>query len=91
MQATQSRIASELVEQSIEFAALRRIDNRIALKLYVGVGRVAEGVGLAHDRANLLGALSLYSELLARSEILHEEYREFAVELWLLSDRNCAN
>ncbi len=51
---------------------------------------VAEGAGLAHDAGNLLGALSLYSELLAMPGVLHEEYREYAAELRLLSDRSWA-
>jgi signal transduction histidine kinase len=90
MQATQSRTASELVGRSIEFAALRRIDDEIELKLNIADGGVAEGAGLAHDAGNLLGALSLYSELLARPGVLHQEYREFAAELRLLSDRSWA-
>jgi Signal transduction histidine kinase len=53
-------------------------------------GGVAEGAGLAHDAGNLLGALTLYSELLAMPGVLHEEYRAFAGELRLLSDRSWA-
>ncbi len=90
MQATQSWTASELVGRSIEFAALRRVDEGMAHKLHVAAGGVAEGAGLAHDARNLLGALSLYSELLARPGVLHEEHREFAEELRLLSDRSWA-
>ncbi len=55
-----------------------------------GEGGVAEGAGLAHDAGNLLGALTLYSELLAMPGVLHEEYRAFAGELRLLSDRSWA-
>jgi signal transduction histidine kinase len=51
---------------------------------------VAEGVGLAHDAGNLLGALSLYSELLSAPGVLNEEYREYAAELRLLSERSHA-
>lgn len=51
---------------------------------------IAESAGLAHDAGNLLGALSLYSELLAMPGVLHEEHREFAHELRLLSDRSWA-
>jgi len=51
---------------------------------------VAEGAGLAHDAGNLLGALSLYSELLAVPGVLNEEYREYASELRLLSQRSSA-
>src|SRR6476620_7798426 len=46
--------------------------------------RVAEGAGLAHDAGNLLGALSLYSELLSAPGVLNEEYREYATELRML-------
>jgi signal transduction histidine kinase len=55
-----------------------------------GVARVAEGAGLAHDAGNLLGALSLYSDLLAMPGVLHEEHKEYAAELKLLSDRSWA-
>ena len=51
---------------------------------------VAEGAGLAHDAGNLLGALSLYSELLSAPGVLNEEYREYAVELRMLSERSHA-
>ena len=51
---------------------------------------VAEGAGLAHDAGNLLGALSLYSDLLAMPGVLHEEHREYATELRMLSDRSWA-
>jgi signal transduction histidine kinase len=51
---------------------------------------VAEGAGLAHDAGNLLGALSLYSDLLAMPGVLHEEHRAYASELRMLSDRSWA-
>src|SRR5271168_1938207 len=51
---------------------------------------VAEGAGLAHDAGNLLGALSLYSDLLAMPGVLYEEHREYATELRMLSDRSWA-
>jgi signal transduction histidine kinase len=51
---------------------------------------VAEGAGLAHDAGNLLGALSLYSDLLAMPGVLHEEHRGYASELRMLSDRSWA-
>lgn len=54
------------------------------------VAGVAEGAGLAHDAGNLLGALSLYSDLLAMPGVLHEEHREYATELRMLSDRSWA-
>jgi signal transduction histidine kinase len=56
----------------------------------VSVAGVAEGAGLAHDAGNLLGALSLYSDLLAMPGVLHEEHREYAAELRMLSDRSWA-
>jgi signal transduction histidine kinase len=52
--------------------------------------RVAEGAGLAHDAGNLLGALGLYSELLSAPGVLNEEYREYAAELRMLSERSHA-
>lgn len=52
------------------------------------VAGVAEGTVLAHDAGNLLGALSLYSDLLAMPGVLNEEHRENANELRLLSDRS---
>lgn len=88
MQATQSRTASKLVPgligQSIGGGALRFAEDVVA------DGGIAEGAGLAHDAGNLLGALSLYSELLAMPGVLHEEHRGFAAELRLLSDRSWA-
>ena len=51
---------------------------------------VAEGAGLAHDAGNLLGALSLYSDLLALPGVLHDDYRAYASELRMLSDRSWA-
>ena len=56
----------------------------------VSIAEVAEGAGLAHDAGNLLGALSLYSDLLAMPGVLHEEHREYASELRMLSDRSWA-
>ncbi len=55
-----------------------------------GGGGVAEGAGLAHDAGNLLGALSLYSDLLAMPGVLYEEHRGYANELRMLSDRSWA-
>jgi hypothetical protein len=79
MQAMQSRRASGLIDQGQDLRTLR-----------CGEGGIAEGAGLAHDAGNLLGALTLYSELLAMPGVLHEEYRAFAGELRLLSDRSWA-
>src|SRR5258705_13575371 len=61
-----------------------------AVDAAVPVAGVAEGAGLAHDAGNLLGALSLYSDLLAMPGVLHEEHREYAAELRMLSDRSWA-
>lgn len=79
MQATQSGRAAGLVNQIQDFKALQ-----------CGTGGIAESAGLAHDAGNLLGALTLYSELLAMPGVLHDEYRTFAAELRLLSDRSWA-
>ncbi|WP_353069501.1 HAMP domain-containing sensor histidine kinase [Tunturibacter empetritectus] len=56
----------------------------------VAIAGVAEGAGLAHDAGNLLGALSLYSDLLALPGVLHDEHKEYANELRMLSDRSWA-
>src|SRR6266851_4806275 len=61
-----------------------------AAEAVASVAGVAEGAGLAHDAGNLLGALSLYSDLLAMPGVLHEEHREYAAELRMLSDRSWA-
>ncbi|WP_165420016.1 sensor histidine kinase [Edaphobacter modestus] len=49
---------------------------------------VAEGVGLAHDAGNILGALSLYAELLSGPGVLSDEYRPYAEEIRLLAERS---
>jgi len=43
---------------------------------------------LAHDARNLLGALGLYSDLLARPGVLRPEHVHYATELRLLSQRS---
>ena len=89
-----------------KFAALRHVTREMSLKraatpsvrsataavgeVVAPVVGVAEGAGLAHDAGNLLGALSLYSDLLAMPGVLHEEHREYASELRMLSDRSWA-
>jgi signal transduction histidine kinase len=106
MQATQSSTASGSGIYSGKFAALRHVTremslNRVAMPLVrrpvaaaedaaASISGVAEGAGLAHDAGNLLGALSLYSDLLAMPGVLHEEHREYAAELRMLSDRSWA-
>lgn len=93
MQATQSRTASESIGQSIGFAVWDRGDRgngREDKRRCHAMGGVAEDAGLAHDAGNLLGALSLYSELLAMPGVLHDEHRGYAEELRLLSDRSWA-
>ncbi|MEO6802051.1 MAG: HAMP domain-containing sensor histidine kinase [Granulicella sp.] len=49
---------------------------------------VSEGIGLAHDAGNLLGALGLYCELLALPGVLRTEHRHYAEELQQLSGRS---
>src|ERR1700722_14020282 len=105
MQAPQSSTASEWIGYSGQFAALRHITRQMNFKADTPgsvqkpivvdtradvVGGVAEGAGLAHDAGNLLGALSLYSDLLSMPGVLHEEHREYAAELRMLSDRSWA-
>jgi signal transduction histidine kinase len=69
---------------------VRRVAAAVAVDAVASVAGVAEGAGLAHDAGNLLGALSLYSDLLAMPGVLHEEHREYASELRMLSDRSWA-
>lgn len=89
MQATLSSTASGTEQGPETFGVGLRADRKCGSKL--GMRRsVAEGVGLAHDAGNLLGALRLYSELLAVPGTLREEHRDYATELWLLSERSAA-
>ncbi len=106
MQATQSSTASGIYsgkfaalrhvtrEMSLNRAAMpvvRRPVTAVAGDAAAApIAGVAEGAGLAHDAGNLLGALSLYSDLLAMPGVLHEEHREYANELRMLSDRSWA-
>lgn len=92
MQAMQSSTAWKSGDRSGQFAALRRVATAMGLvdENVAAAGGVAEGAGLAHDVGNLLGALSLYSDLLALPGVLREEYRSYAVELRLLSERSKA-
>jgi signal transduction histidine kinase len=101
MQATQSSTAWDSGSCSGQFAALRHVTRTMKLGGDVALvereqvsvaamGGIAEGAGLAHDAGNLLGALSLYSDLLALPGVLHEEHRAYAAELRLLSDRSWA-
>lgn len=90
MQATQSRTASGSVGQSIGFTALHPMEDGIGFKPLSAMAGIAEGAGLAHDAGNLMGALSLYADLLARPGVLYEEHREYAAELRLISDRSWA-
>src|SRR5580658_9470769 len=105
MRATLSSTASELINGTGQFAALRHVTRQMNFKTDASasvrkpivvetgtdvVAGVAEGAGLAHDAGNLLGALSLYSDLLSMPGVLHEEHREYAAELRMLSDRSWA-
>src|ERR1700733_4679835 len=62
----------------------------VAVEYHEVEAGVAEGAGLPHDASNLLGALSLYSDLLGMPGVLHEEHRAYAAELRMLSDRSWA-
>uniref|UniRef100_UPI00131A866B sensor histidine kinase n=1 Tax=Granulicella sp. S190 TaxID=1747226 RepID=UPI00131A866B len=106
MQATQSSTALSPENYSEKFAALRHMKRQMSLNSSamptvrktavapptdpVALMDVAEGAGLAHDAGNLLGALSLYSDLLALPGVLHEEHKGYASELRMLSDRSWA-
>jgi signal transduction histidine kinase len=103
MQATQSSTASGSGINREKFAALRHVTREMSRSQpstpeattsdtadAPPVVGVAEGAGLAHDAGNLLGALSLYSDLLAMPGVLNEEHREYAAELRMLSERSWA-
>jgi signal transduction histidine kinase len=77
-------------EMSLNRAAMPAVRRAVAADAAAPVAGVAEGAGLAHDAGNLLGALSLYSDLLAMPGVLNEEHREYAAELRMLSDRSWA-
>jgi signal transduction histidine kinase len=81
-------------EMSLNRAAMPVVRRPVAVPVAgvaaASIAGVAEGAGLAHDAGNLLGALSLYSDLLAMPGVLHEEHREYANELRMLSDRSWA-
>jgi hypothetical protein len=103
MQATQSSTAFGPGIFSGKFAALCHVTRQMNLNNAAtpvvrradapaagdatAVAGVAEGAGLAHDAWNLLGALSLYSDLLAMPGVLNENHREYANELRMLSNR----
>lgn len=100
MQALQSSTAWKSGDRSGQFRALRHVTRMMGLQkkgaassardVADGTGGVAEGAGLAHDVGNLLGALTLYSDLLALPGVLREEHRSYAAELRLLSERSRA-
>jgi signal transduction histidine kinase len=103
MQAMQSSTASGPGDCSGKFAALRHVTREMGLDDFAMptlertaaaetalIDGVAEGAGLAHDAGNLLGALSLYSDLLALPGVLSEGHKEYANELKMLSDRSWA-
>ena len=99
MQALQSSTAWKTEDRSGQFRALREVTRTMSpendeTRVVDGpatarsASGVAEGAGLAHDVGNLLGALSLYSDLLALPGVLREEHRAYAAELRLLSERS---
>lgn len=92
MQALQSSTAWKSGDRSGQFAALRRVATAMGLvdESIAAAGGVAEGAGLAHDVGNLLGALTLYSDLLGLPGVLRDEHRSYAAELRLLSERSRA-
>jgi signal transduction histidine kinase len=105
MQAPQSSTASGSVRYSGNFVALRHISRQMEFgtdsipglhspvvvdNQAIAINGIAECEGLAHDVGNLLGALGLYSDLLAMPGVLHDEHREYAADLRLISDRSWA-
>jgi len=57
---------------------------------HAGVPPLSEGPGLAHDAGNLLGALSLYCDLLEAPGVLDARHRHYAAELRLIYERSGA-
>jgi nitrogen-specific signal transduction histidine kinase len=57
---------------------------------HAGAPSLAEGAGLAHDAGNLLGALSLYCDLLEAPGVLDARHRHYAAELRLIYERSGA-
>ena len=51
---------------------------------------LSESAGLAHDAGNLLGALSLYCDLLEAPGVLDARHRHYAAELRLIYERSGA-
>ena len=49
---------------------------------------IAQGVGLAHDAGNLLGALGLYCDLLSAPGVLQPEHSQYVTELRLIAQRS---
>jgi signal transduction histidine kinase len=47
-----------------------------------------EGAAIAHDNGNLLAALGLYCDLLARPGVLRPEHQHYVTELRLLAERS---
>jgi anti-sigma regulatory factor (Ser/Thr protein kinase) len=55
-----------------------------------GLPPLSEGSGLAHDAGNLLGALSLYCDLLEAPGVLAPHHRHYIMELRLIYERSGA-
>lgn len=50
--------------------------------------KLAEGIGLVHDAGNLLGALSLYADLLAAPKLSSDEPQIYAQEIKHIAERS---
>lgn len=59
-------------------------------QLHAEVPPLSEGSGLAHDAGNLLGALSLYCDLLGAPGVLAPPHRHYITELRLIYERSSA-
>ena len=91
LQFVSRRLDLGIVDETTGIEGLTREDDLVPRNRHeTGALQVAEGAGLAHDAGNLLGALSLYSELLAAPGVLNEEFRDYADELRMLSERSHA-
>lgn len=65
-------------------------DDEAADQRHAGLAPLSEGSGLAHDAGNLLGALSLYCDLLEAPGVLAAHHRHYVMELRLIYERSGA-
>lgn len=92
---TESKFNAPTLQRSMEASEISEIERIIppsipASDASLGARKVtaADAPALAHDAGNLLSALTLYSELLALSGVLHARHKHYAQDLKLLATRS---